>query len=84
MDVGQNLIAGALARDPARVKALGSKAFDPQGGGSPGAATGSTRPQPDWDVRWTLTGPAAVTLPEEPGRSAEIPVTLRAPYFGGS
>ena len=71
-------VAGALARDPARVKALGSKAFDPQGGGSPGAATGSTRPQPDWDVRWTLTGPAAVTLPEEPGRSAEIPVTLRA------
>ena len=71
-------VAGALARDPARVKALGSKAFDPQGGGSPGSATGSTRPQPDWDVRWTLTGPAAVTLPEEPGRSAEIPVTLRA------
>ena len=26
-------VAGALARDPARVKALGSKAFDPQGGG---------------------------------------------------
>ena len=32
----------------------------------------------DWDVRWTLTGPAAVTLPEEPGRSVEISVTLRA------
>ena len=72
-------VAGALARDPVRAKALGLKAFDaPGAGGSAGAATGSTRSQPDWDVRWTLTGPAAVTLPEEPGRSVDFPVTLRA------
>jgi len=74
-------VAGALARDPARAKAFGSRAFDPPGVGAPAGAAGaggSTRPQPDWDVRWTLTGPAAVTLPDGSGESAEISVTLRA------
>ena len=74
-------VAGALARDPARAKAFGLKALDPPGVGAPAGAAGAggpTRPQPDWDVRWTLTGPAAVTLPDGSGESAEISVTLRA------